>query len=420
MTYIKNVNRLIKKSQLGGWKVMKKQNYAGVAASVYINFALVGMASIIISQYSSYFQKAWNTDVKGISTVLSVVGIGRILTILFAGVISDKIGRKKTMIIAITSDIIFLLGAAFAHNLFMACVAALFFGVTNSFGDSACYPALTDAFPEKSATMNSLVKAAMSLCQFLFPFWVASVSNARLTAIILAVALFLDILLVMWTPFAPHDESKKTEPKAEVKQETTTVSSANQPKMAIDGSLIIALGFTICFTFYVFSQYIPNFGINVLGVAPATAKTLLSWYAMSSMISVFVTAIVVTKVKRLTLILLYSTLSALGLLLMVLSPSLMTARIGSIAVGFFGAGGIWQVGLSVLTSYFPTGHGKLTSYYSFMASLTYFLGPLLSSFVISDTAASVLSVFWITAVDTIITVVVTLLLIQRSRKFDVK
>ena len=70
--------------------------------------------------------------------------------------------------------------------------------------------------------MNSLVKAAMSLCQFLFPFWVASVSNARLTAIILAVALFLDILLVMWTPFAPHDESKKTEPKAEVKQETTT------------------------------------------------------------------------------------------------------------------------------------------------------------------------------------------------------
>ena len=70
---------------------MKKQNYAGVAASVYINFALVGMATIIISQYSSYFQKAWNTDVKGISTVLSVVGIGRILTILFAGVISAKI-----------------------------------------------------------------------------------------------------------------------------------------------------------------------------------------------------------------------------------------------------------------------------------------------------------------------------------------
>jgi len=103
---------------------------------------------------------------------------------------------------------------------------------------------------------------------------------------------------------------------------------------------------------------------------------------------------------------------------MILSPSLMTARLGCIADGFFGAGGIWQVGLSVLTSYFPSGHGKLTSYYSFMASLTYFLGPLLSSFVISDTAASVLSVFTITAVDTVITVIITLILIQRSKKFN--
>lgn len=395
---------------------MKKQNYAGVAASVYINFALVGMATIIISQYSSYFQQAWNTNVKGISLVLSIVGIGRIFTILLAGIISDRIGRKKTMIIAIVSDIIFLLGAAFANSLWIACVAAFFFGLTNSFGDSACYPALTDAFPDKSATMNSLVKAAMSLFQFLFPFWVAAVTNARITALILAAILFLNIFLVWFTPFAPHDE--KPAKKATTDANTTTQAGINQPKMAVDGSLIIALGFTICFTFYVFSQYIPNFGLSVLKVDPATAKTLISWYAMSSLISVFVTAIAVTKIKRLTLILAYAAISAIGLIVMILSPSLMTARLGCIAVGFFGAGGIWQVGLSVLTSYFPSGHGKLTSYYSFMASLTYFLGPLLSSFVISDTAASVLSVFTITAVDTVITVIITLILIQRSKKFN--
>lgn len=48
---------------------MKKTNYAGVATSVYINFAIVGMATIFISQYSTYFQEAWHTDVKGISLV---------------------------------------------------------------------------------------------------------------------------------------------------------------------------------------------------------------------------------------------------------------------------------------------------------------------------------------------------------------
>src|SRR5699024_3621470 len=120
----------------------------------------------------------------------------------------------------------------------------------------------------------------MSLCPFLCRLWVSCVAIARLTRFNLSGAVFLYILLVMWISFAHIAVSIKNVPKAEVKQETTTVSSTNQPKMAIDGSLIIALGFTICFTFYVFPQYIPNFGINVLGVAPATAKTLLSWYTM--------------------------------------------------------------------------------------------------------------------------------------------
>ncbi|WP_237048811.1 MFS transporter [Limosilactobacillus fermentum] len=190
-----------------------------------------------------------------------------------------------------------------------------------------------------------------------------------------------------------------------------------QPAMAIDGTLLIAMGFTICFTFYVFSQYLPNFGTSVLKVSPEQAKTLVSFYAMASMISVFVTAALVTKVKHLLLISIYGTVAALALFMMILVPSLTTARIGSVAIGFFAAGGIWQVGLSILTSYFPTGNGKLTSYYSFMASLTYFVGPLVSSFVISDSAASVLAVFWITAIIAAATIVIAIWLLVRSQRY---
>ncbi|MCP0887251.1 MFS transporter [Ligilactobacillus sp. WILCCON 0076] len=393
---------------------MKKANYAGVAAGVYVNFAIVGMATIILSQYSAYFQKAWNTDVKGISTVLSVVGIGRILTILFAGVISDKIGRKKTMIIAMTSDILFLLGAAFSHSLVMACVAALFFGVTNSFGDSSCYPAVTEAFPEKSATMTSLVKAAMSLAQFVFPFWVSTVSDAKVTVIVLVIALALDIALVFFTPFAPQNEKEDTVAATEVHKD----NDRPQPKMAVDGVLLIALGFTICFTFYVFSQYAPYFGSNVLHIGTTASATLVSWYAMASLISVFVTATIVTKVKPLTIIIIYSFVSTLALIAMIVVPSLTTGRIASLAIGFFGAGGIWQLGLSVLTKYFPSGKGRVTSYYSLMASTTYFIGPLISSFIISDTAASVLTVFGINMVVTAASVVIAAILIYRKKKYN--
>lgn len=391
---------------------MKKRNYAGVAATVYVNYAIVGMATIIISQYSSYFQEAWNTDVKGVSTVLSVVGVGRLLTILFAGVISDRIGRRKTMIIAMVTDIIFLLGAAFSHSLVMACIAALFFGATNTFGDTSGYPAITEAFPKKAATMNSLVKAAMSLAQFVFPFWVATVHDARLTVFALVLVLVLDIVWVIFTPFAPQASPKKEE----TTEQTTT--SVDGPKMALDGVMLIFLGFSISFTFYVFSQYAPYFGSNVLHLAEEASKTLISWYAMASMISVFITATIVTKIKPLTIVGFYSLVSALALAAMVLAPSLTTARIASVAIGFFGAGGIWQLGLAVLTNYFPHGHGKLTSYYSLMASTTYFIGPLISSFILNETAQSVLTVFWIDTIITIASVVVSAVLIYRKKKYN--
>lgn len=103
---------------------------------------------------------------------------------------------------------------------------------------------------------------------------------------------------------------------------------------------------------------------------------------------------------------------------MVLMPSIISARLGAVAVGFFAAGGVWQVGLSVLTSYFPTDHGKFTSYYSFMAAICYFVAPLVASFVIKNTVTSVLAVFWITAIITAISVILVLLLLQRSKKFN--
>lgn len=395
---------------------MKKQSYAGVATAVYVNYAIVGMVTIFISQYSTYFQSAWHTNVKGISLVLAAVGLGRLLTIFLAGSVSDKIGRRKTMLISMVSDVIFLLGAALAHNMIVAAIAAIFFGFTNSFGDTSCYPALTDAFPTRSATMNSLVKAFMSLAQFLFPFWVSTVTNALITALSLSVFLVLDILFVCKVQFASQDKQGQLKDIQDAEHIEETVTSV-QPAMAIDGTLLIAMGFTICFTFYVFSQYLPNFGTSVLKVSPEQAKTLVSFYAMASMISVFVTAALVTKVKHLLLISIYGTVAALALFMMILVPSLTTARIGSVAIGFFAAGGIWQVGLSILTSYFPTGNGKLTSYYSFMASLTYFVGPLVSSFVISDSAASVLAVFWITAIIAAATIVIAIWLLVRSQRY---
>lgn len=397
---------------------MKKQNYASAAASVYLNYAVVGAATIFISQYREVLAKAWNANSTSISLVMAMVGLGRIFTILFAGAISDKIGRRKTLLIALICDIIFLLGAAYANNVWIAGIASLFFGATNSFGDTAGYPALADAFPDKTATMNSFVKAAMQIMQMLFPFGVKLIKSPQITALVLSVILIVDIIITLKAAYAPQSEdSNKKNSNIETK---VTDTQEEKPKLAIDGAMIITLGFTLCFTFYIFSLYAPYYGQYVLNQSAENGNQLVSWYSIASLISVFITSILVTKIRRLTLIVTYETISAIGLLLMILAPSQTTAAIGALLVGFFAAGGIWQVGLSVLTSYFPQSHGKITSYYSFAPAVVYFVAPLVAAFVLKANSTSTLMVFWITAIITIISVVIALILIKRGRKFNIE
>lgn len=396
---------------------MKRKQYLPLALGIYINYAILGMATIIVSQYGTQFQALWHTNLKGISTVIAMIGVGRLLTILVAGYLSDRLGRKRTMLIGMVAQIVFLVGLLFSTNLISACVAALFMGVTNSFGDTASYPALTDAFQDQAASMNSLVKAAMSLAQFVLPFIVAAEPNSKMTLIAMVVIMVLDIGLIAMAAFAPQPVISKTttkQPVAEVEQ-----PAGPKPSMLIDGSLLIIIGFTLSFTFYIFSQYAPNFGSSVLKLGANTAKSLISWYASASLVSVFITSSLVTKVKPIKLIFVYTLVSFLALLQMVMIPSADGARLTAIVIGFFAAGGIWQLGLTLLSQYFPAKKGKVTGYYSFATALTFFVGPLVSSFIINETAVSVLHVFQIDTAVTLISLVIVIVLMVRNRRFNI-
>ncbi len=398
---------------------MKHKTYLPLAAGIYLNYAILGMATILVSQYGNQFQALWHTDVKGLSTVIAMIGIGRLLTILIAGYLSDRLGRKRTMIIGMIAQIIFLIGLFFSTNLISACIAAMFMGATNSFGDTASYPALTDAFKEQAASMNSLVKAAMSLAQFVLPFIVAAQPNAHITLIVMVIVMVLDMALIGIASFAPQ-KLATTNPTTPTDSTVTDPVDSNsaQPSMLIDGSLLIIVGFTLSFTFYIFSQYAPNFGSSVLQLSANSAKSLISWYAMASLVSVFITSSLVTRIKPIKLIFVYTLVSFLALLQMVLLPSADGARLTAIVIGFFAAGGIWQLGLTLLTQYFPTEKGKVTGYYSFATALTFFVGPLVSSFIIDDTAVSVLHVFQIDTAVTLLSLLIVITLMIRNRKFN--
>ena len=74
--------------------------------------------------------------------------------------------------------------------------------------------------------------------------------------------------------------------------------------------------------------------------------------------------------------------------------------------------------LKTLARILPAEKGKVTGYYSFATALTFFVGPLVSSFIIDDTAVSVLHVFEIDTGVTLLSLVIVIILMIRNRKFS--
>lgn len=388
-----------------------RENYYQLATGIYLNYTIIGMATILISQYSYQFQKLWHTNLNGISLVIALIGIGRLLVILLAGHLSDQLKRKNTMLIGIGTQIIFLLGLVLSPNLFWAEVTALFMGIANAFADTSSYPALNDAFKNNTHRMNLFVKAAMSMAQLLIPFIVMLSANVLVTVMGMVIITLIGFVTVATSDFASEKSTKNKQ------DEVNNNQFQNQPSLIIDGGLLICLGFSISFTFYIFSQYAPNFGNLVLKLSPDTAKTFISWYASASLISVFFTALIVKKIKPLYLIIVYTFFSTCALAVMILVQTVATFRLASILLGFFAAGGIWQLSLSILISYFPTRKGKVTSYYSFATALTFFIGPFIASIIINPTAQSMIMIFTLALIISTVSVVMILIITIRNKYY---
>lgn len=68
-------------------------------------------------------------DVMTVTAVAAALGLGRLFSLLFAGPLSDKLGRRISVLIGAASYVIFFIGIAFSPNIQVAYVAAVLGGI---------------------------------------------------------------------------------------------------------------------------------------------------------------------------------------------------------------------------------------------------------------------------------------------------
>lgn len=355
-----------------------KNKYTPTALALYFNYFVHGMGVIILSQNAAALAKQWGTSQTAALAVVSALGIGRIINLLISGVLSDKFGRKPFVQLGIVTYFIFFIGILLSPNTVIAYILGILAGMANSFLDTGTYPGLMEIYPNSKGTSNVVLKAFISAGQFLLPFIVSGLAAAHMwygwSFIIPAAILVVTFLYFLFGGAFPdsNEVTKEDEEKAEEQANNNIASN-----VLIDGTLFIIYGYISQATFYLVSQMLTQYGQQVGGMAQASAHSLVSWYSLGSICCVLLTAVLGKKISEIQFVPVYTLGAFVSILLMWLFPTNAALMIIlAFLVGFFAAGGVMQLALTVMAEFFPAGKGTVTGFFYTAGSIASFTIPL--------------------------------------------
>lgn len=386
-----------------------KNKYMPTALSLYMNYFVHGIGVIILAQNMMALAKQWGTNVGGVAVVISSLGIGRIIVLLVSGALSDKFGRKPFVILGIFTYIAFFAGILLSHSMVVAYIFGILAGMANSFLDSGTYPALMEMFPKKKGTANVVLKAFISAGQFLLPLFVSFLVASKLWfgwSFIVAIAILLisAIFLIVAGKFPAPNSDEPVEVEAEAEPDEKSPGN-----LWIDGTLFILYGYIAQATFYLVSQWLSQYGASVAHMGNTGSHALMSYYSIGSIVCVLFTAVLAAKaVKEISFLAIYTLISFVSLLLMYMFPTALICSIMSFVVGFSAAGGVLQLGLTVMSSFFPKGKGLITGAFYTAGSIASFTIPLFTGAMANNLANVILFDVFIALAGFIVTVLITI------------
>lgn len=370
-----------------------KNTYFSTAIGLYFNYLVHGMGVILISLNMSSLEHQWQTNAAGVSIVISSLGIGRLSVLLMAGMLSDRYGRRPFIIIGMICYLIFFVGIINTHSIFIAYAFGFLAGMANSFLDAGTYPSLMEAFPRSPSTANILIKAFVSSGQFLLPMIISLLVWAELWfgwSFLLAAAIMILNGVYLFRCRFPTHPGRQTSTRALPAQRE--IHQSEHRCSILDLASYTLYGYIAMATFYLVSQWLAQYGQFVAGMSYTLSIKLLSIYTCGSLLCVLITAPLARKAERATsLLMLYTFISFIALLIVCLHPTPYVVIAFAFVIGFSSAGGVVQIGLTLMAARFPYAKGKATGIYYSAGSIATFTIPLITAR-ISET--SIAHIMW--------------------------
>ena len=343
------------------------KKYLPSALILYLNYFIHGIGCSILSQQvvKEMLSEQWGlNDVMAVTSIAAALGLGRLISLPFAGPLSDKLGRRLSVLIGCASYVIFFVGIAFSPNTTIAYIAAVLGGIANSFLDTATYPAVAEIIYKYTGIATMGIKFFISVAQLLMPFFLGVAAGTSMSYLTLPLVCGIVIavlgILAIFAPLPAASESGKSE---------SFISNLKNAHFSIESIALILIGFTSTATFQLWLNCAQTFANDVAGIPSESVSMMQTYYSAGTMVALVVTSLLITKFKQVRFLVIYPAISAVMLVLVYLIKSPMICYVGAFVIGYAAAGGVLQMATAVVNDLFPKIKGTITSLVMIASSL---------------------------------------------------
>lgn len=343
------------------------KKYLPSALILYMNYFIHGIGCSILSQQvvKEMLAAQWGVnDVMTVTAVAAALGLGRLISLPFAGPLSDKLGRRISVLIGVASYVIFFVGIAFSPNIQIAYIAAVLGGIANSFLHTATYPAVTEIIHKYTGIATMGIKFFISVAQLLMPFFLGLAAGTQMSYLSLPLAAGVAIavlgILAIFAPLPAASESGKSE---------SFLQNLKNANFSVESIALILIGFTSTATFQLWLNCAQTFGKEIAGIPSDQVSMMQTYYSAGTMVALVVTSLLITKFKQVRFLVIYPAISVvmLGLVYVIKTP--MICYVGAFVIGYAAAGGVLQMATATVNDLFPKIKGTITSLVMIASSL---------------------------------------------------
>lgn len=359
-----------------------------LSVSLYLNYLIHGMGMIILAQNMNSLGAAWHQPIKIVSFVISGIGIGRLISYLITGFLSDKISRKFFVEVGMFCYAAFALGMPLTKNIGLAYAFAILAGVANSSLDAGTYTTFVEMNGGNGA-YTILIKAFVSVGEFILPILVTILANQGMwfgwSFMSMVALLIINFCLILPLKFPVANQANGD---AVHEQDAKINGTA---KKIMTGALIV-YGYSSMALMIWFTQWITMFAQQTLHMSNGATHFLLSLYSIGSITGVLVLfALLGHNVKESHLLLVVNMIALVSLLVIMQSEQSLLMQIASFTFGLSAASGIMQTGLTIFMKLYPTHRGMITGVFYFFGSIASFTVPIITGMLSDINMAAVMA-----------------------------